>query len=169
MVDVGQATVELIDRYAPDIEVPPPVVLEQARRNLALRVRMLEEFGAVEPAELAKMVGSTARNPASTVDNWRRADRVITVRWKGRTLVPGFQLLESGRPDPLVRPVLHALRAYGMDDWEQALWFVVPSPALGGKRPVDRLLALRERPDADQAAELAAELAAAADRRRDWF
>ena len=37
MDGVAAATVELIDRYSPDIEIPPPVVLEQARRNLALR------------------------------------------------------------------------------------------------------------------------------------
>lgn len=166
MADVAQATTELIDRYAPDIDVPPPVVLEQARRNLALRVRMLEEFGALEPRELAELVGSTARNPSSTVDNWRRADRITTVRWKGRTLVPGFQLLPSAQPDPAVQLVLRVLRAYGMSDWEQALWFVVPCPALGGSRPVDRLLALRRSADTGDGA---ARLAAAAQRRRDWF
>jgi hypothetical protein len=165
MVDVAEATAELIDRYAPDIDIPPPVVLEQARRNLALRVGLLEEFGAVEPRELAELVGSKARNPASTVDNWRRADRVVTVRWQGRTLVPGFQLLESGQPDPAVRPVLQILRTYGMGEWERALWFAVPNPALAGDRPVDRLLALREAPTA----EATAELVAAAARRRDWF
>ncbi len=165
MVDVARATMELIDRYAPDIEVPPPVVLEQARRNLALRVSMLNEFGAVDAPELASLVGSAARNPASTVDNWRRADRVVTVRWKGRTLVPGFQLLATGRPDPALQSVLRVLRAYGMGDWERALWFVVPSPALDGDRPVDRLLGGRERP----ATERAGELVAAAERRRDWF
>jgi len=166
MRKVAGATAELIDLYAPDIEVPPPVVLEQARRNLALRVAMLKEFGAVEPAELARLVGSTARNPASTVDNWRRADRIATVRWKGRTLVPGFQLLASGQPDPAVRGVLRALRAYGMGEWEQALWFVVPCSALDGQRPVDRLLAIREHPSDEGAAELEA---AAAERSRDWF
>jgi hypothetical protein len=165
MDGVAAATVELIDRYAPDIEIPPPVVLEQARRNLALRVRMLEEFGAVEPGELAALVGSTARNPASTVDNWRRADRIVTVRWQGRTLVPGFELLASGQPDPLVRPVLQVLRSYDMSDWERALWFVVPSPALDGARPVDRLLAVRKEPTAAGTEELVA----AAERRRDWF
>jgi hypothetical protein len=165
MDGVAAATAELIDRYAPDIEIPPPVVLEQARRNLALRVRMLEEFGAVDPGELAALVGSTARNPASTVDNWRRADRIVTVRWRGRTLVPGFELLQSGQPDPLVRPVLQVLRSYGMSDWERALWFVVPSPALDGARPVDLLLAVRKQ----SAAVGAAELVAAAERRRDWF
>jgi hypothetical protein len=165
MVDVAAATTELIDRYAPDIEIPPPVVLEQARRNLALRVRMLEEFGAIEPKQLAALVGSTARNPASTLDNWRRAGRIVTVRWQGRTLVPGFQLLESGQPDPAVRPLLSILRSYGMGDWEQALWFVVPNPALDGARPVDRLLALRKESPAGEPAELEA----AATRRRDWF
>jgi hypothetical protein len=78
MVGVADATVELIDRYAPDIEIPPPVVLEQARRNLALRVRMLEEFGAIDPRELAVLVGSAARNPASTVGRGGRWCRVFS-------------------------------------------------------------------------------------------
>lgn len=165
MVDVAQATIELIDRYAPDIDIPPPVALEQARRNLALRVRMLEEFGAVAPKELAELAGSKARNPAATIDNWRRSDRIVTVRWKGRALAPGFQLLSTGQPDPVLKPILRILRSYGMTDWEQALWFVVPSPALSGARPVDQLLELRERPDTEGEAKMVA----AASRRRDWF
>jgi hypothetical protein len=120
---------------------------------------------SIDPRELAVLVGSAARNPASTVDCWRRADRIVTVRWQGRTPVPGFQLLGSGQPDPDVRPILQVLRSYGMNDWEQALWFVVPNPALDGARPVDRLLALRTGLTADERAELVA----AAERRRDWF
>ena len=157
MANVAGATIELIERYAPDIDIPPPVVLEQARRNLALRVRLLQEFGAVDAKELAELAGSAARNPATTVDNWRRAHRVVAVRWKGRTLVPGFQLLATGQPNPALQPVLRALAEYGMGDWEQALWFVLPSAALGGARPVDRLAA---DPEA---------VAAAASRSRDWF
>jgi hypothetical protein len=52
-----------------------------------------------------------------------------------------------------------------MDDWEQALWFVVPCPVLDGRRPVDQLLALRQQPSTNSADELVA----AAERRRDWF
>jgi len=126
---------------------------------------MLAEFGAVDAAELAALVGSVARNLASTVDNWRRADRIMTVRWKGRTLVPGFQLMESAQPDPALRGVLRSLRGYGMGEWEQALWFVVPCPALGGARPVDRLLELRRHPTENGADALVA----AAQRHRDWF
>jgi hypothetical protein len=61
--------------------------------------------------------------------------------------------------------VLRLLGAYGMDDWEKALWFVVPCEALGGARPVDRLLDLRRHPSDDGVAEVVA----AAERRRDWF
>src|SRR3954471_13373127 len=104
MTDVKAATVELIDRYAPEIDLTPPFVLEQARRNLALRIHLLQEFGAVDSRELAELAGSKARNPASTVDNWRRARRIVTVRWKGRTLVPGFQLLPTGQPNPAMQP-----------------------------------------------------------------
>jgi hypothetical protein len=52
-----------------------------------------------------------------------------------------------------------------MDDWEQALWFVVPCAALEVRRPVDQLLALRQHPSTKGADELVA----AAERRRDWF
>ena len=64
-----------------------------------------------------------------------------------------------------IRDRLRVLRAYGMDDWEQALWFVVPCPVLDGRRPVDQLLALRQQPSTNSADELVA----AAERRRDWF
>jgi hypothetical protein len=167
-IDPVDATLEAVERYAPDIDVPPPAVLDQARRNLELRSALLLEFGAIEAAELAELAGSEAKNPAVTVDNWKRADRIVAVRWRGRSVVPGFQLLTDGHPDPLVRPVLRRLRDQGFGPWEQALWWVVPAGALGGDRPVDRLLAAR---DADDAARTAtgAELVAADDRPRDWF
>lgn len=46
-----QETSALIDRYAPQIPVPPPYVLDQVRRNLERRVALLEEFGALTPEE----------------------------------------------------------------------------------------------------------------------
>ncbi len=38
LANVAGATEEPIERYAPDIDIPPPAVLEQARRNLARRL-----------------------------------------------------------------------------------------------------------------------------------
>lgn len=169
MTDAAVSMLEAIERYAPDIDVPPPAVLDQARRNLEFRVALLREFGAVDAATLAELAGSSAKKPATTIDNWKRAARVVAVRWHGRSLVPGFQLLPSGEPDPLVQPVLRRLRAYGMDDWQQAIWWTVPAPALDGRRPVDVLVARRSLDDDDERAHLEQCLLAAAQRRRDWF
>jgi len=155
---------ELADRYAPDIDIPTPPMIDQVRRNVALRARLLAEFGAVDAEEVADLVQSAARRRTATVENWRRACRVVAVRWLGRTLVPGFQLLKDGQPDPNLRPVFEVLHEQGFGDWESALWWTVPSPALDGARPVDLLLELREREDGG-----AERLVAAARRRRDWF
>jgi hypothetical protein len=159
---------ELVERYSPSIEVPPPAVLDQVRRNAQLRTAMLQEFGAVDARELADLVGSKARNRLSTVDNWRRAGRVIVVPWHGRALVPGFQLLADGSPDPGLRPVLRILDDQGFGPWEQALWWVVPAPRLEGARPVDLLLRAREMTP-EGAEQVEARLVHAAVRPRDWF
>lgn len=159
---------ELVDRYSPTIDVPSPAVLDQVRRNAQLRTSMLTEFGAVDARELADLVGSRARNRLSVVDNWRRAGRIVVVPWHGQTLIPGFQLLADGLPDPRLRPVLQALRKEGFGPWEQALWWTVPAPRLGGLRPVGLLLEARGTgPEEAQAVE--SRLLEAASRRRDWF
>jgi hypothetical protein len=168
MADVAGSTLEAIARYAPDIDVPPPAVLDQARRNLELQVAMLREFGAIPAAELGRLAGSRARRPGTTVDNWRRAHRVVALRWHDETLVPGFLLLADGRPDPVARPALTALAAQRFSDWQAALWWAVPAPALDGRRPVDLLLAVRGAP-AEEVQRAADALAAAARRPRDWF
>ncbi len=172
MADAAASTLEAIERYAPDIDVPPPAVLDQARRNLELRVAMLREFGAIGAAELAELVGSQARRPGTTVDNWRRAHRIVAVRWHDKTVVPGFVLLEGGQPDPAARAALAVLDEQGFGDWQQALWWTAPAPALDGVRPVDVLLAARRRGHAGAPAaggDVSEQLAAAASRRRDWF
>lgn len=157
---------ELVDRYAPDIEIPPPAVLDQVRRNAQLRASLLQEFGAVSAEELADLVGSRAVRRRTVVDNWSRADRLVAVSWRGQTLVPGFQLLSDGHPDPALQPVLATLRQYGAEPWERALWWALPAPRLDGKRPVDLLIRSRmwqDRGDAQAA------LIAAAQRQREWF
>lgn len=168
MADVAGSTLEAIARYAPDIDVPPPAVLDQARRNLELQVALLREFGAVSAGELGALTGSKARRTGTTVDNWRRAHRIVAVRWHDDTLVPGFLLRADGRPDPLVRRALTALAEQGFSDWQAAIWWTVPSSALDGLRPVDVLQDARETSAAEQQ-HTGERLAAAACRRRDWF
>lgn len=167
-MDAAGSTHEAISRYAPDIEIPPPVVLDQARRNLKLQAAMLKEFGAINASELAALAGSRARRTTTTVDNWRRAHKVVAVRWRDESMVPGFLLTHEAQPDPVARPALQTLAGQGSSDWQAALWWVIPSRALDGRRPVDVLLAGR---DCDPSARsIAAEqLRTAAERRRDWF
>lgn len=157
---------DLVDRYAPEVDVPPPAVLDQVRRNAQLRASLLQEFGAVTAEELADLVGSRARRRRTMVDNWVRADRVVAVGWRGQTLVPGFQLLPDAQPDPLLQPVLAALRAYGAEPWERALWWTMPAPRLSGRRPVDLLLDSRSLADRGEVREV---LLQAAQRLREWF
>ena len=65
--------------------------------------------------------------------------RVVSVAYRGALLLPNFQF-EPGtlRVRGPVSTVISELRAV-RDDWHLALWFALPSAALGGTRPVDGL------------------------------
>jgi hypothetical protein len=155
----------LAERYAPEIAVPTPAMIDQLRRNLALRVALLNEFGAVPAEEISELVGSSAQRRSSTIDNWRRSYRILAVRWRDQTLVPGFQLLRDGQPDPNLRRVLELLAKQGFGAWQAALWWVLPTPALDGARPVDLLLKIRGR----EGSAGPEQLLRAANRPEDWF
>jgi hypothetical protein len=167
VTDVADFALKAIERYTPDIEVPPPAVMDQVRRNIEAQVALLTEFGAVTVEELAGLAGSKAKRPNVTVDNWRRAHRIITVRFRDQTLVPGFLLLETGQPDPTAQPAIAQLADYGASDWQAALWWTAAAPTLDDRRPVDILLQARD--GSVMAAEVKTKLAGAARRRRDWF
>lgn len=167
MADVAGSTLEAIARYAPVIDVPPPAVLDQARRNIEAQVALLQEFGAETVEKLAERAGSKARRSGSLVENWRRAHRVVAVRWHEDLLVPGFLLGADYQPNPDARPALTVLHEQGFSDWQAALWWMVPATGLQGRRPVDVLLV--EAASAGDRAGIAERLAAAARRRRDWF
>jgi hypothetical protein len=171
VADVAGFTQDAIARYAPDIDIPPPAVLDQARRNIALQVDLLREFGAISAADLAELAGSRAKRPTTTVDNWRRAHKVVTVRWREQTLVPGFLLGADGQPNLVAQPALTCLADQGFTDWQATLWWTVPAPALDGERPVDLLVAAPKNIVGSENGEpsVAERLAAAAVRRRDWF
>lgn len=121
--------------------VRKPASWEQARRNLAMRRRILEEFGALSAAELGKWATPGAANPHQYASRLRRANRVFSVPFEGRTLFLGFQFDEDGRPLPALADALASLRKrLGDSDWSIASWFSAPNPHLPSKaRPVDLL------------------------------
>lgn len=121
--------------------VRKPASWEQARRNLAMRRRILDEFGALTAAELGEWATPGAANPHQYASRLRKANRVFSVPFEGRSLFVGFQFDEDGRPLPGLSDVLSLLRTrFGESDWSIASWFTSPSPHLPGKaRPVDLL------------------------------
>lgn len=141
-VEAGErARVErLVEALLPPLEVPPPAVLERARREAALRLRILRDFGALTGRQLGEVDGASAARLAR-----RRA--VFAVPFQGVDWYLGFQFDERGRPLPVVGAVLRALRDW--PPWEIAAWFVYANPALGRRRPVD---VMREDPEAVVAA-----------------
>lgn len=121
--------------------VRKPASWEQARRNLAMRRRILDEFGALTAAELGEWATPGAANPHQYASRLRKANRAFSVPLERRTLFLGFQFDEDGRPLPALADVLEPLRKrFGDSDWSIASWFTAPNPHLPGKaRPADLL------------------------------
>jgi hypothetical protein len=166
--DAGTGIMASPARAEPEPTAGSAAFRDQERRNVELRSAMLREFGALSPAAVAGLVGSRAARPGSIVAGWRRAQRLVTIRRDGETVVPRFLLLDDGHPDPVARGALRTLAAQGFSNSQAALWWTVPASALDGRRPVDLLRDARQLP-AEQRTSVADALAAAARRFRSWF
>jgi len=130
---------ELAEAMTPDVAIPTPTVVLQARRNAEARAAMLKEFGALTAAEVADLAGSEAKNSSALAGRWRREGRVLAVEHHGTVYYPGFQFDSSGKPRPEVARVLRYLSSPGVTSWQQVLWFTSANGWLGGRRPVDLL------------------------------
>jgi hypothetical protein len=121
--------------------VQKPASWEQARRNLAMRRSIVDEFGGLTAAELGEWATPEAANPHQYASRLRKTSRVFSVPFEGRALFLGFQFDEHGRPLPGLGAALALLRKrFGDSDWSIASWFTSPNPYLPEKaRPVDLL------------------------------
>jgi len=135
----GEEVEELAAAMTPDITIPTPPVVLQARRNAEARAAMLEEFGALTAAEVADLAGSEAKNTSALAGRWRREGRLLAVEHHGTVYYPGFQFDSSGKPRPEIAGVLRYLSSPDVTPWQQALWFTSANGWLGGRRPVDLL------------------------------
>lgn len=131
-------TEELVESLLPRIEVPSPAALEQARRQAVVRLRVLRDFGANSPEDVADLAGSRATNRSALASRWRREGRILAVRYNDGDHYLAFQFDSSGRPLPVVAEVLTALA--GWAPWDVALWFVSDNSWLERRRPVDLLV-----------------------------
>jgi hypothetical protein len=123
----------------PDVPVPEPAVVLQARRNAEARTALLTEFGGLTAAQVAELSGSEAHNRSALAGRWRREGRLLAVDHHGTTYYPGFQFDADGQPRPVVAEVLEHLNALAVTPWQQALWFTTANGWLDGRRPVDIL------------------------------
>lgn len=121
--------------------VRKPASWEQARRNLAMRERVLAEFGAVSTAELGEWATPKAPNPHQYASRLKKAGRAFSVPFQGRSLFLGFQLDPEGKPLEGLAGVLEVLRRrFGDSDWSIASWFTSANAFLADKaRPADLL------------------------------
>lgn len=130
---------ELATAMTPDIPLPTPPVVLQARRNAEARAALLSEFGALTAAQVSELAGSEAKNTSALAGRWRREGRLIAVEHHGTMYYPGFQFDIDGKPKAPVAEVLKHLSHPSMTLWQQALWFTSANGWLDGRRPVDVL------------------------------
>jgi hypothetical protein len=138
VVEARERAGELIESMVPRAAVASEASVLQARRNAEARTALLEEFGALTSAEVARLAGSRAANRAALANRWRREGRIFAVSHGRAQYYPAFQFDELGQPQEVIGRVLEAFAGRG-GDWEVALWFTTSSGWLGGRRPVDLL------------------------------
>ncbi len=115
--------------------MPTSGTASQVVRNAAARRAFLAEFPTWTSAEVARSVGSTAKNAAALATRWRKERRIFAVPWGGELRYPVFQFDDAGRPLPIVRSVLDVFAGRDSSEWQIALWFVAPSPYLPREAP----------------------------------
>lgn len=130
----------------------PPSPAEQRlwQDNLQLRAELLRELPVLDvggrmgrPHRAGVGVGATEGigsdvDPAQSLWAWLDARRLFGVEWKGRVLVPAFQLDASGQPRAVVGEFL-TLLPRDMTAWQVAFWFASANSWLGGDYPCERL------------------------------
>lgn len=97
------------------------------------------EFGLLTAAEVAQVVGSTAKSAKSYASDARRAGRLLAVKRMNKLLYPAFQLTEAG-PLPVIRNLHQAAQGLEVGEESVLLWLSAPTTWWGdSSRPVDHL------------------------------
>ncbi|MGJ6127136.1 hypothetical protein QN239_31615 [Mycolicibacterium sp. Y3] len=139
IVQKKQQSERLIDAMFSTTATVTSAAAQQALRNAEARQELLDEFGVFDSEQVAQLAGSTAKNRSATVSRYLAAGQVFAIEHRGGRYYPAFQFDADGRPRPVIAQVLAALRRYGLDGWEIALWFTTASGWLDDLRPVDLL------------------------------
>ncbi len=116
----------------------------QARTRDQQFIAMLEAFrstgGIARADEISHRFRRFSGPDPATLRDWIDSRTVLCFDWNDASWMPWFQFnRHTLQPHPQLAPLLAEL-ATVFDPWETASWFTQPSPWIGGKAPIDRLL-----------------------------
>ncbi|HEY1133566.1 MAG TPA: hypothetical protein VGE77_03250 [Nocardioides sp.] len=112
-----------------------PVALVQLRRKAAVRGRLLASpwHTYASLAALRDRSENAVRFAVHKAAN--RGGLLVVVHDDGRTMVPAFQLDDTGELRPELGAVLEPLLTAHMDPWQVWSWLTQPAGLLGGQVP----------------------------------
>lgn len=99
-------------------------------------LEMEAEFRLLDGREVARLAGSKQTTGGFANDR-RKARKLLGVFRRNAYLYPGFQFIESGGVYQSVLDVLRDAPELEVSDEDVAQWFLLESPSLDGRRPVD--------------------------------
>ncbi|MGV0871988.1 hypothetical protein [Mycolicibacterium sp. XJ879] len=118
-----------------EVSLTPPATLIQAQRLAAHRVALLAT-PVFTHETLSELRGTASESSTRTWLARRRDERALfTVNYKGKTVIPAFQLDEGGEPRPELQPMLSALQKGGIEGWSIWTWLTKPTSFLSGGVP----------------------------------
>lgn len=138
------------------VQVPltPPASVRGAQR-LAARRDALLTTPAFSHATLAKLRGQKVSSSRTWFYRQQSKGRTFAVSRKGQTVIPAFQMTDTGDVRPELAPLIAPLQTAGLDGWAIWQWLTSPTAWLSGETP-ERVAVT----DPDRAAEAARRFAA---------
>jgi hypothetical protein len=111
-----------------------PVELVRLRREAEVRTALLDG-GWLDYAAVGRLRGISENAARFALHKAAQRRTVLLVQHEGGTLVPAFQLDETGEVRAELLAVLEPLLAAGTDPWRAWIWLTTPAALLGGAVP----------------------------------
>lgn len=118
-------------------DLVPSASQRQVQRTAALRQKLLTEHGAETHETLAQIRDSQPSSVRAWVTRAREQGELLTVKFKGRVLIPKVQLDKDGNLDPAVSALVRPLLEADLDGWSLWTWLTHPTGHLSGEIPAE--------------------------------
>ena len=111
-----------------------PIALVRLRRESRVRAELLDG-GWLDYAGVAQLRGVSENAARFALHKAAERRTVLLVAHDGGTLVPSFQLDDTGQVREELLAIIEPLLAAGMDPWRAWVWLTTPAGLLGGAVP----------------------------------